>query len=135
MFVLKILKTISSVKILLLNYDVMKQDILSELDHPLETRRAIPVVNPNDFKRDQTHTRIALVEQRKEYGLETFYIKTFWKTIQFIPASKKYKPFTLNMNQWRVCTQKILKTISHVETFYTKTFWKTFKNIPASKKI
>ena len=34
-----------------LNYDVMKQNILNELERPLEQRRAIPVLNPNHFKR------------------------------------------------------------------------------------
>ena len=70
MFVLKILKTISSVKILLLNYDVMKRNILDELERPLEQRRVVPVTHPNHFQRDQTNKGIGLVEQRKEYGLE-----------------------------------------------------------------
>ena len=51
-----------------LNYEVMKENILKELEHPLEQRRVVNVTNPNHFKRDQTHKRIALVEQQKKYG-------------------------------------------------------------------
>lgn len=52
-----------------LNYEVMKQNILSELEAPLDHRRSVSVINPNHFKRDQTNKRIALVEQTKQYGL------------------------------------------------------------------
>ena len=52
-----------------LNYEVMKANILAELDNPLEQRRVVNVVNPNHFKRDQTSKKIALVEQVKKYGL------------------------------------------------------------------
>lgn len=69
-----------------LNYEVMKQNILNELERPLEQRRAIPVLNPNHFKRDQAHKRIALVEQRKEYGL------VFDKRV-VDPISKRSFPF------------------------------------------
>ena len=64
----------------------MKQNILNELERPLEQRRAIPVLNPNHFKRDQAHKRIALVEQRKEYGL------VFDKRV-VDPISKRSFPF------------------------------------------
>ena len=46
-----------------LNYQVMKANILAELDHPLERRRV-------NFKRDQASKKIGLVEQVKKYGLE-----------------------------------------------------------------
>lgn len=52
-----------------LNYEVMKRNILAELDDPLEERRVVHVTNPNHFKRDQTSKRIALVQQTKQYGL------------------------------------------------------------------
>ena len=52
-----------------LNYQVMKANILAELDHPLEERRVVRVVNPNHFKRDQATKKIGLVEQVKKYGL------------------------------------------------------------------
>ena len=52
-----------------LNYEVMKANILAELDDPFEHRRVVHVVNPNHFKRDQTSKKIGLVEQVKKYGL------------------------------------------------------------------
>ena len=52
-----------------LNYEVMKGNILAELDQPLDQRRVVKVTNPNHFKRDQTTKRIGLVVQQKQYGL------------------------------------------------------------------
>ena len=52
-----------------LNYQVMKANILAELDNPLEQRRVVNVVNPNHFKRDQASKKIGLVKQTKKYGL------------------------------------------------------------------
>ena len=52
-----------------LNYEVVKRNVLAELDDPQEERRVVPVVNPNHFQRDQVSKKIALVEQRKKYGL------------------------------------------------------------------
>ena len=52
-----------------LNYEVIKANILAELDTPLEQRRVVNVVNPNHFKRDQASKKIGLVEQVKQYGL------------------------------------------------------------------
>ena len=52
-----------------LNYEVMKANILAELEEPLDERRVVNVTNPNHFKRDSTAKRIALVEQPKQYGL------------------------------------------------------------------
>ena len=48
---------------------MVKRNVLAELDEPLEERRVVPVVNPNHFKRDQASKKIALVQQRKQYGL------------------------------------------------------------------
>ena len=52
-----------------LNYEVVKRNVLAELDDPQEERRVVPVVNPNHFKRDQASKKIGLVQQRKQYGL------------------------------------------------------------------
>ena len=52
-----------------LNYEVMKANILAELDDPLDQCRVVHVTNPHHFKRDQTSKRIALVKQSKAYGL------------------------------------------------------------------
>ena len=48
-----------------LNYEVMKTNILDELERPLEQRRVVPITNPNHFKRDQTHKRIGLHGTKK----------------------------------------------------------------------
>ena len=69
-----------------LNYDVMKTNILAELENPLEQRRVVPVTNPYHFKRDQNHKRIRLVEQRKAYGL------VFDKRV-VDPTTKRSLPF------------------------------------------
>ena len=50
-----------------LNYQTMKENILSELDDP--AGRTIAVKNPNHFKRDSTLKKIKLVEQTKQYRL------------------------------------------------------------------
>jgi len=52
-----------------LNYDVMKRNILAEIDAPLQHRRTVKVTNPNHFKRNVTEKKIALINQAKAYGL------------------------------------------------------------------
>ena len=47
----------------------ISRNVLAELDNPQEERRVVPVTNPNHFKRDQASKKIALVQQRKQYGL------------------------------------------------------------------
>ena len=69
-----------------LNYIIMKNNIISELEQPLETKRSVAVTNPNHFKRDQTQKRIALVNQTKQYGL------VFDKRV-VDPVSKRSYPF------------------------------------------
>lgn len=69
-----------------LNYEVMKANILAELDEPLDQRRVVKVVNPNHFKRDQTSKKIALVQQEKKYGL------VFDKRV-VDPGTKRSLPF------------------------------------------
>ena len=50
-----------------LNYQTMRDNILSELDDPDD--RTIAVRNPNHFQRDSTLKKIKLVEQVKNYRL------------------------------------------------------------------
>ena len=52
-----------------LNFNTMKANILAEIKDPQEERRVIRVNNPNHFKRDNTHKKIKLVEQVKNYKL------------------------------------------------------------------
>lgn len=52
-----------------LNFETMKQNILSELYHPQDQRRTINIVNPSHFKRDLEQKQIQLVPQIKQYGL------------------------------------------------------------------
>ena len=52
-----------------LNFNTMKANILAEIEDPQEERRVIRVNNPNHFKRDNTHKKIKLVEQVKNYKL------------------------------------------------------------------
>ena len=52
-----------------LNYQSMKNNILSELEAPLEERRNLLVSIPNHFHRDNTNKRIRLTERVKRYGL------------------------------------------------------------------
>ena len=53
-----------------LNYDVMKQNLLDELEQPLEDggRRNIPVVNPN-FYRNPATKHLKVITRTKLYGL------------------------------------------------------------------
>ena len=52
-----------------LNYETMKQNILAELDQPLDHKRTLQVTNPNHFDRNTTTKRIRLVKRVKNYGL------------------------------------------------------------------
>ena len=52
-----------------LNFETMKQNILSELYHPQDQRRTMNIVNPSHFKRDLEQKQIQLVPQIKQYGL------------------------------------------------------------------
>ena len=47
----------------------MKDNILTELENPLDHRRTTNVVTPYYFQRDLEHKRIKVVPRIKQYGL------------------------------------------------------------------
>ncbi|CAH3045654.1 unnamed protein product, partial [Porites lobata] len=53
----------------ILNFQTMKENILSELDSPQESRRNLNITNPYYFKRDLEEKRIQVVPRVKQYGL------------------------------------------------------------------
>ena len=53
----------------ILNYYTMRDNILRELDQPLQQRREMAITIPDFFARDQTTKKIKLTEQVKKYGL------------------------------------------------------------------
>ena len=52
-----------------LNFQTMKNNILSELHHPQDSRRNLNIVTPYHFQRDLEKKRIQVVERVKKYGL------------------------------------------------------------------
>ena len=52
-----------------LNFQTMKNNILAELNNPLEDRRTTDVVTPYYFQRDSERKRIKVVPHVKQYGL------------------------------------------------------------------
>ena len=52
-----------------LSYIVMRQNVLQELQNPLEGRRNVDVVNPYFFTRDSATIRLKTVQRVKKYGL------------------------------------------------------------------
>ena len=52
-----------------LNYQVMKQNVIDEITHPLESRRQTDVVNPFFFTRNPTTKKIKVTLRTKQYGL------------------------------------------------------------------
>ena len=52
-----------------LNYYTMRDNILKELDQPLQDRRVIPIHIQDFFERDQRTKKIKLTERVKKYGL------------------------------------------------------------------
>ena len=52
-----------------LNFDVLKQNILDEINHPLDERRETHILNPHHFTRNPTTKQLKTVEQVKRYGL------------------------------------------------------------------
>ena len=52
-----------------LSYEVMKNNILEEILHPLDERRETMIVNPTHFVRDPVQKRIRTDTQTKKYGL------------------------------------------------------------------
>ena len=53
----------------ILNFHTMKENILSELDSPQDTRRNLNIVNPYHFTRDLEKKHIQVVPRVKQYGL------------------------------------------------------------------
>ena len=52
-----------------LNFETMKNNILSELHHPQDSLRKLNIVTPYHFQRDLEKKRIQVVERVKKYGL------------------------------------------------------------------
>ena len=52
-----------------LNFQIMKHNILAELENPLDHRRTTNVVTPYYFQRDLEQKRIKVVPRIKQYGL------------------------------------------------------------------
>ena len=52
-----------------LNYYTMRDNILKELDQPMQQRREMAITIPDFFDRDQTTKKIKLTERVKKYGL------------------------------------------------------------------
>jgi len=53
----------------ILNFHTMKDNIVSELDSPQDSRRNLNIVNPNHFRRDLEKKQIQVVPHVKQYGL------------------------------------------------------------------
>ena len=52
-----------------LNFQTMKENILTELENPLDHRRTTNVVTPYYFQRDLEQKRMKVVPRLKQYGL------------------------------------------------------------------
>ena len=52
-----------------LNFETMKNNILSELHHPQDSLRKLNIVTPYHFQRDLEKKRIQVVQRVKKYGL------------------------------------------------------------------
>ena len=52
-----------------LNFQTMKENLLSELNNPLDHRRTTDVVTPYYFQRDSERKRIKVVPRVKKYGM------------------------------------------------------------------
>ena len=72
-----------------LNYQTMKENILRELDDPLEQPRKITVTIPDYFQRDQVSKKIKLTERKKQYKL------VFDKRV-IDPAARSSTPYGYN---------------------------------------
>ena len=53
----------------ILNFQTMKENIVSELDSPQDSRRNLNITNPYYFKRDLEEKQIQVVPRVKQYGL------------------------------------------------------------------
>ena len=52
-----------------LNYYTTRDNILKELDHPMQQRQEMAITIPDFFARDETTKKIKLTERVKKYGL------------------------------------------------------------------
>ena len=52
-----------------LNYYTMRDNIVKELDQPMQQRREMAITIPDFFDRDQTTKKIKLTERVKKYSL------------------------------------------------------------------
>ena len=52
-----------------LNYDIMKRNVLAEIDDPLDEPRTTDVVNPHFFTRNPATKRIKVIPRTKRYAL------------------------------------------------------------------
>ena len=52
-----------------LNYNVMRQNLLDEIQQPLDERRNVNVVNPNFFWRNPATKHLRVITRTKRYGL------------------------------------------------------------------
>ena len=52
-----------------LNYELMKQNVVDEVQDPLEEKRLTDVNNPNFFTRDPSSKRIRVIPRTKKYAL------------------------------------------------------------------
>ena len=72
-----------------LNYQTMKENILKELDEPLEKARRMAITIPDFFQRDQVTKKIKLTERKKHYQL------VFDKRV-IDPATRSSTPYGYN---------------------------------------
>ena len=72
-----------------LNYHTMKENILKELDEPLEKARRMAITIPDFFQRDQVTKKIKLTERKKHYQL------VFDKRV-IDPATRSSTPYGYN---------------------------------------
>ena len=73
----------------ILNYYTMKENILKELDEPLEKARKMAITIPDFFQRDQITKKIKLTERKKQYQL------VFDKRV-IDPATRSSTPYGFN---------------------------------------
>ena len=52
-----------------LNFETMKDNILSELETPQDSRRTLNIVTPYHFRRNLEQKKIQIVPRVKQYGL------------------------------------------------------------------
>ena len=53
----------------ILNFNTMKDNIVSELDTPQDSRRTLNIVTPYHFRRDLEQKQIQVILRVKQYGL------------------------------------------------------------------